>query len=148
MIRCQLCGRKFKNKRGLYIHFARTHDVRGPHDRLSLKVVKEFFPLLKKRHWAKAERFLNLIVEKAGKDEWVNGYVHALNGMITALRIPYSPPHPYIVKLDEFDTKHLQEAKTRLNKLRDTLNNKSTFDAAYFQAWEDFIHYMLQQQAR
>lgn len=147
MIRCQLCGREFKSERGVSIHLARTHGVRGPHDRLSLKTIKEFFPLLKKRRWTKAERFLRLVVEKDVEDEWINGYIHALNGMITALKVPYSSPQPYIVKLEEFGNKKLQEAKNLFNELCNSLNSKSAFDAAYFQAWEDFIDYMLQQQA-
>ncbi len=84
-------------------------------------------------------------MEKTVEDEWINGYVHALNGMITALRVPYSTPRPYIVKLEEFDNENLQEAKPMFNELDNTLANKSAFDVAYFQAWGDFINHSFQQ---
>jgi hypothetical protein len=143
MVRCLLCDKKFKTERGLYAHLARTHDIHGPHGRLSLKTIQKFFPLLEKRRWAKAEKFLKLTVKKIGEDKWIKGYIHALNGMITALRVTYSPPQPYIVKLEEFDNKKLQEVKDMFNELSNTLNSKNAFDAAYFQAWDDFIHYGL-----
>ncbi len=91
----------------------------------------------------KAEKFLELTVKKIGEDEWVEGYIHALNGMITALKASYSPPQPYIVKLKEFGSKRLQEVKDVFTELSDTLDGKNTFDAAYFQAWEDFTQYAL-----
>jgi hypothetical protein len=143
MVRCLLCDKKFKTERGLSVHLARTHDIHGPHGRLSLKTIQKFFPLLKKRQWAKAEKFLKQTVKKIGEDEWVKGYIHALNGMITALKATYSPPQPYIVKLKEFSSKRLQEVKDVFTELSDTLDNKNTFDAAYFQAWEDFTQYAL-----
>jgi hypothetical protein len=128
------------------VHLARTHNIHGPHGRLSLKTIQKFFPLLKKRQWAKAEKFLKLTLKKMGEDEWVKGYIHALNGMITALKVTYSPPQPYIVKLKEFSNKKLQEIKNKFTELSDTLDNKNTFDAAYFQAWEDFTQYALRAQ--
>ena len=146
MFRCLLCDKKFKTERGLSVHLARTHNIRGPHGRLSLKTVQTFFPLLKKRQWAKAEKILELAVKKIEEDEWVKGYIHALNGMIAALKISYSPPQPYIVKLKEFSSKKLQEVKDMFNELSDTLDDKNAFDAAYFQAWEDFTQYALRAQ--
>lgn len=125
------------------MHLSRTHDIQGPHGRLSLKVIQKFFPLLKKRQWAKAEKFLKLAVKKIDEDDWVKGYIHALNGMINALKAPYSPPQPYIVKLKEFNSGKLQEAKDVFTELSNTLNSKNEFDAAYFSAWEDFTHYSL-----
>jgi len=125
------------------VHLTRTHDIHGPHGRLSLEAIQKFFPLLKKRRWAKAEKFLKLAVKKIGEDEWVKGYIYALNGMIAALKVTYSPPQPYIVKLNEFSSKKLQEVKDSFTELSYTLDNKNEFDAAYFQAWEDFTQYVL-----
>ncbi len=146
MVHCLLCHKKFKTERGLSVHLARTHDTHGTHGRLSLRAIQKFFPLLKKRQWAKAEKFLKVVVKKVGEDEWVRGYVHALNGMITALKLSYSPPQPYIVELKEFGSKKLQEVKDVFTELSNALNNKNTFDAAYFQAWEDFTQYALKAQ--
>jgi hypothetical protein len=111
-----------------------------------LKTVQKFFPLLERRRWAKAEKFLELTVKNLGEDEWINGYVHALSGMIAALKMSNSPPPPYIVKLEDLGNKKLEEVKDRFNDLSDTLDNKNAFDAAYFRAWEDFTQYSLNTQ--
>ncbi|MFQ6086276.1 MAG: hypothetical protein ACE5OY_08480 [Candidatus Bathyarchaeia archaeon] len=42
MIVCELCGRGFRSERGLSVHLARVHGVRGAHGRLSVKVVHRF----------------------------------------------------------------------------------------------------------
>lgn len=126
------------------MHLARTHDVRGPRGRLSLKIIYRFFPLLRKRRWAKAERFLKRDVEKDEEDEWIKGYAHALGGMITALRMDHSPPQPYILKLKSYDRRRLQEAKKQLIRQSKTPPN-TEFDQGYFQAWTDYIYYVLHQ---
>jgi len=146
MFRCLLCDKKFRTRRGLSVHLSRTHAVHGVHGRLSLKTVQEFFPLLKKRRWAKAQKFLDLTVKKLGDDEWINGYVHALSGMIAALKMSNSPPQPYIVKLEDFGYKKLKEVKEMFTGLSDTMDSKNTFDAAFFKAWEDFAQYALKKQ--
>jgi hypothetical protein len=111
-----------------------------------LIAIQEFFPLLKRRRWAKAEKFLELTVKKLDEDEWINGYVHALSGMIAALKMSNSPPQPYVVKLEDFDNKKLHEVKDMFTELSNTLDSKNAFDAAYFQAWEDFTQYSLRTQ--
>jgi hypothetical protein len=146
MVRCLLCEKKFKTKRGLSLHLARTHNIHGAHGRFSLKTIQKFFPLLKKRQWAKAEKFLKSNIKRFEEDDWIKGYTHALNGMITALKVTYSPPQPFIVKLKEFSTKKLQEVKEMFTELSNALDNKNTFDSAYFQAWEDFTQYVLRTQ--
>lgn len=128
------------------MHLSRTHNIQGSHGRLSLKAIQEFFPLLKRRRWAKAEKFLELTVKKLGEDEWINGYVHALSGMISALKMSNSPPQPYIVKLEDFGNNRLQKVKDIFTEISNTLDSKNTFDAAYFQAWEDFTQYVLRTQ--
>jgi hypothetical protein len=57
-----------------------------------------------------------------------------------------SPPHPYIVKLEDFGNKKLEEVKDMFTDLSNTLDNKNAFDAAYFRAWEDFAQYALNTQ--
>lgn len=143
MVRCQLCNKEFKTERGLSVHLTRTHNIQGPHGRLSLNTSKNFFPLLEKNRWSKAEKHLKIKEENSDDDEWIRGYLHALRGMITALRVSYSPPQPYIVNLKEFSNKKLQEVKESFSELSDKLNRKKPFDAAYFQAWEDFTQYIL-----
>jgi hypothetical protein len=143
MFRCLLCKKDFKTKRGLSQHLARTHDIHGPHGRLSLKTIQEFFPLLEKKSLAKAKKFLKHAKENTVNDDWTKGYIHALSGMIISLKGSHSSPEPYIVMLKEFKSQKLQEVKDVFNNFSNYLNSKSTFDAAYFQAWEDFTLYAL-----
>jgi hypothetical protein len=105
-----------------------------------------FFPLLEKNRWAKAEKLLTKVTKTIEIDEWTRGYLHALSGMIIALRISHSTPQPYIVDLNDKNTKKLEEAKNSFNKLSKKLTNKKQFDAAYFHAWQDFTQYLLKTQ--
>lgn len=143
MLRCLLCDKKFKTERGLSVHLTRTHNIRGPRGRLSLDTIQRFFPLLEKKRWAKAERKLKKTAENLDNDEWVNGYLHALSGMITALKSSYSIPPPYVINLKEQNDKKLQKAKKKFSDFSNKLNTKNEFDAAYFQAWEDYTQYTL-----
>jgi hypothetical protein len=142
-ISCQLCDRKFKSKPGLYVHLARTHNFRGSRGRLSMKAIYNLFPLIRKRRWTRAEKLLRVVVKTNSEDEWIKGYVHALRGMITSLRVPYSPHQPYIIKLKKLDKNKLMEAKKSFNELVNKLKRKSIFDSGYFQAWHDFAYYKL-----
>jgi hypothetical protein len=145
MIACQLCGREFKNELGISIHLARVHHIRGDRERLSLKTIHNFYPLLKKRRWTAAEGFLKLITEKRLDDEWIEGYVHALAGMIEALKANH-PPQPYIVELKRYDGNQLQVTKEEFLSQSTPLSTE--FDLGYFRAWVDYIRYLLYQQSR
>lgn len=146
MVCCLLCDKELKTNRGLSVHLSRKHNVHGPHGRLALSVIGEFFPLLEKNRWAKAKRLLTRLKQNAEDDEWIKGYTHALNGMIEALNTSYSAPRPYILGLEEFSTKKLQEVKYGFRKLSAVLESKKEFDAAYFQAWQDFTNYVIKRQ--
>lgn len=143
MVRCLLCDKTFKTERGLSIHLSRTHAVHGFHGRLSLQTIEKFFPLLAKKRWAKAEKLLEGVEENEDVDEWVEGYLHALMGMICSLRVSYSNPEPYIVKLDDFNIEELRKVKEEFSAFSNKLSNKNDFDAAYFKAWEDFTQYRI-----
>jgi hypothetical protein len=128
------------------VHLARIHDVRGPRGRLSIKVIYRLFPLLKKRRWAKAKRFLKRNGENYVEDKWRKGYLHALNGMSTALKMDPSPPQPYILKLKSYDKNQLEEAKEQFSRQIEKPPN-TEFDQGYFRAWKDYIHHLLHQQS-
>ena len=133
---CGLCGRKFKNERGLRVHLARTHDIHGARGRLSIKAVHRFFPLLAERRWAHAQRFLNKV--EGAEDEWIGGYAQALGGMLLALKESQSSPQPYILQLKGHSSQELQKLKEGFA----TLSNKplnTEFDEGYIQAWLDYI---------
>jgi hypothetical protein len=133
---CGLCGRKFKNERGLMVHLARTHDIHGVRGRLSLKAVYRFFPSLEERRWSYAQKFLNKV--EGVEDEWIGGYVQALNGMLIALKESHSSPEPYILQMKRYSGQKLQNLKEDFV----TLSNKpvnTTFDKGYIQAWIDYV---------
>jgi len=133
---CGLCGRRFKNERGLMVHLARIHDIHGSRGRLSIKAGHRFFPLLAERKWADAQRFLNKVED--AEDEWIEGYVQALNGMLIALKESHSSPQPYILQMERNSGEELQNLKEGFA----TLSNKplnTTFDKGYIQAWLDYV---------
>lgn len=133
---CGLCGRKFKNEGGLRVHLARTHDIHGVRGRLSIRTVYRFFPLLEERKWTNAQRFLKKV--EGAEDEWIEGYLQALNGMLLAMKETQSSPQPYILQLEGHGSQELQNLKESFA----TLSNKplnTEFDEGYFQAWVDYI---------
>ncbi len=146
MVRCLLCDKELKTNRGLSVHLSRIHDVHGPHGRLALSVIRDFFPLLEKNRWVQSERLLTRLEQNAEDDEWKKGYTHALNGMIEALKTSYSARQPYILSLKDFSNKKLQEVKDSFRNLSAVLESKKEFDAAYFQAWQDFTNYVIKKQ--
>jgi hypothetical protein len=133
---CGLCGRRFKNERGLRVHLARTHDIHGPRGRLSIKAVHRFFPLLAERKWTYAQRFLNKI--EGAEDEWIEGYTQALGGMLLALKEFQSSPQPYILQLEGHSGQELQKLKEGFAALSDKPLN-ADFDEGYIQAWLDYV---------
>jgi len=118
------------------VHLARTHDIHGARGRLSLKAVYHFFPSLEERRWSYAQKFLNKV--EGAEDEWIEGYVQALNGMLIALKESHSSPEPYILQMKRYSGQKLQNLKEDFA----TLSNKpvnTTFDKGYIQAWIDYV---------
>ena len=142
MVLCQLCGKVFKNKRGLAIHLTRVHNISGPHGRLSLKSVYTFFPLLDKNKWTRAINFLKQAADEYPEDIWIRGYTHALKGMVNAVRYKHSSPQPYIKLLENYNKKQLQGVLEQFIKESEK-PIIIEFDFGYIQAWIDHIHYML-----
>lgn len=143
MINCLLCEKKFKTKRGLTSHLTRIHDVSDNKQRFSLYVIGDFFPLIEKKSWTKAENLLQQICTEKKNTEWMNGYIHALEGMISALKGGQSSQEPYIFNLKQSDYKRLQEVKKMFNEFSKKSSYKRDFDAAYFQAWNDYTYYLI-----
>jgi hypothetical protein len=101
-----------------------------------------FFPLLEKRSWTKAEELLEQIKKERSNTNWMQGYLLALHGMISALRDDVSH-EPYIFSLNDCSYKKLQEVKQTFSDFNKKLASKNDFDAAYFQAWNDFSYYLM-----
>ena len=141
---CQLCGREFKSERGLFIHLSRIHGVRGIHGRFSLMVFHQFFHLLRRKRWSNAKNFLRKAKEKNSEDEWMNDYLNALEGMVIALSLEHSVPRPYIIEVNSFDQNRLQSVQKDLLNLFER-PVKTSFDSGYFQAWLEYINYLMLQ---
>ena len=133
---CGLCGRRFKNERGLMVHLARTHDIHGVRGWLSIKAIHRFFPLLAERRWTDAQRFLNRV--ERGEDEWIGGYAQALSGMLLALKESQSSLQLYILQVKTHSSQELQQLKEGFAALLNKPLN-TEFDEGYFQAWLDFV---------
>ena len=136
MRNCGLCGRRFKNERGLMVHLARTHDIHGARGRLSIKAVHRFFPLLAERRWTDAQRFLSKV--EGAEDDWIEGYAQALSGMLLALKESQSSPQPHILQVKGYSSQELQKLKEGFAPLSNKPLN-AEFDKGYFQAWLDYI---------
>jgi len=142
MVSCLLCGKEYNTQRGLFSHLTRVHDVRDQKQKLSLYIIADFFPLIEKRSWTKAETLLQDLKKEIKNNEWTMGYILALEGMIYALKED-SSQEPYIYSLKDCSYKQLQEVKINFNEFNKKLAPKQTFDAAYFQAWNDFTYYKM-----
>ncbi len=143
MISCLLCEKKFKTKRGLTSHLTRIHDVSDNKQRFSLYIIGDFFPLIEKNSWTKAESLLQQINNENKSTEWMKGYIHALEGMISALKGGSSSQEPYIFNLKKSNYKKLQEVKKMFNEFGKKSVHRKDFDVAYFQAWNDYTYYLI-----
>ena len=142
MVNCLLCEKKFETQRGLFSHLIRVHDVRDQKQRFSLYVIGDFFPLIEKRSWSKAEELLEEMKKENSSTDWMLGYLLALGGMISALKEGGSI-EPYIFSLKRCNYQQLQEEQNGFNEFNKLLAPKKDFDAAYFQAWNDLTYYMM-----
>jgi len=118
------------------VHLARIHNIHGARGRLSIKAFHRFFPLLEERRWADAQRFLNKV--EGTEDEWIEGYVQALNGMLIALKESHSSHQPYILQMKRYNGQELQNLKEGFAALSNKPVN-TTFDKGYIQAWIDYV---------
>jgi len=143
MNNCLLCEKKFKTKRGLSSHLSRIHDVCDQKQKFSLYIIGDFFPLIEKKSWTKAESLLQQIFEKRNNNEWMNGYIHALKGMISAIKGGCTSNEPYIFCLKKSNYKKLQEVKKIFSDFGKISVHNRDFDAAYFQAWTDYTYYLI-----
>ena len=143
MFNCLLCTKKFKTKKGLSSHLSKFHNIHDQKQKFSLYIIGDFFPLIENRSWSKAENMLQQIRQKRITNEWMMGYLHALNGMLSAFKLGDSSNEPYIFALKRTDYKKLQEVKNTFSEFSKKLVHAHDFDAAYFQAWKDFTYYVM-----
>ena len=99
MFSCLLCGKEYSTQRGLFGHLTRVHNIREQKQKLSLYVIADFFPLIEKRSWTKAETILEELKKETKNNEWTMGYMLALEGMIYALK-EETTQEPFIDRLE------------------------------------------------
>jgi hypothetical protein len=76
------------------------------------------------------------------RDEWIKGYTHSLGGMIIPLKAKrsHSQVTPYILKINDYDRKQLQEAEKEIVK-QINAPFMSEFEQGFFHAWKDYLHH-------
>lgn len=103
-----------------------------------------FFSLMRERKFSEAEKLLKNVersLKRANPDvnsEWIEGYLHALNGMITLLRSgedPYSLMHSLDCeeKIKKYDSEVARHAENPIH---------TDFDRGFFSAWSDYMQYL------
>ncbi|MCJ7613891.1 hypothetical protein MUO71_03895 [Candidatus Bathyarchaeota archaeon] len=98
--------------------------------------VVRFFQLIKGRRFAEAERVLERIRLKTNETEWNSGYLHALDGILTAQKSNDS--YAFIKNMDFENEKNLK--KFRKEFLKEYKNKIHTdYDRGYFAAWADYM---------
>ena len=98
--------------------------------------VVRFFQLVKGRRFAEAERVLERIRLKTSKTEWNSGYIHALDGMLSAQKS--SDSYTFIKNVNFNDEKELK--KFRKEFLKEYKNKiHADYDRGFFAAWADYM---------
>jgi len=92
-----------------------------------------FFNLLIQRSFSSAEKELRKIKQRAEPTQWYNGYINALEGMLTALKSD-ERKHAFINRIERSKiNEHKKEFLSRSKKLLHT-----EFDRGFFTAWADY----------
>lgn len=98
--------------------------------------VVRFFQLIKGRRFAEAERVLERIRSKTNETDWNSGYLHALDGILTAQKS--SDSYVFIKNVDFENEKNLK--KFRKEFLKEYKNKvHADYDRGFFAAWADYM---------
>lgn len=98
--------------------------------------VVRFFQLIKGRRFAEAERVLERIRSKTNETDWNSGYLHALDGILTAQKSGDS--YVFIKNVDFENEKNLK--KFRKEFLKEYKNKvHADYDRGFFAAWADYM---------
>ncbi len=103
--------------------------------------VTRYFQLVTKRRFAEAERILERLKIKTKKNEWNDGYLKALSGMLLVWKAN-DDRYAFLSKLDLHDRKKLQ------NYRREFLRHSRErfyvdYDRGFFSAWADYTRVLL-----
>ena len=98
--------------------------------------VVRFFQLVKARRFAEAERVLERIRLKTNITEWNSGYLHALDGILTAQKS--NDAYSFLNKVNFEDEKELtKHRKDFLKQYRSKIH--VDYDRGFFAAWADYM---------
>ena len=108
------------------------------------RTIMRFFSTMNERRFSDAEKLLKSVrrsLKRAKPDvnsEWIEGYIHALNGMMTLLKSgedPYSLIHSLDCKekIEKYSGEISRHAENPIH---------TDFDRGFFSAWSDYMQYL------
>lgn len=99
-------------------------------------LTKSFFLALTQRSFAEAERTLDKIKEKAKSTEWYDGYIQALEGMIT----PLKTNNRYAL-INQIQADEIKKLSREFNSNSKNIFHKE-FDKGFFTAWANYLKHL------
>jgi len=104
-------------------------------------MVTRFFQLVENRQFAEAERELERIKQKMENNEWNQGYLEALNGILLSTKMN-NDNYSLLSKINPKDGKTLKEYRKEFLK---QVNNRlrEDYDKGFFSAWADYTRILI-----
>jgi len=104
-------------------------------------MVARFFQLVENRQFAEAERELERIRQRMEENEWNQGYLKALNGILLSTKIN-DDQYSFLSKINPKDGKNLKEYRREFLK---QVNNRlrEDYDKGFFSAWADYMRVLI-----
>ena len=104
-------------------------------------MVTRFFQLVKNRQFAEAERELERIKQKMKNNEWNQGYLEALNGILLSTRTN-NDNYSLLSRINPKDGKTLKEYRREF--LKQVSNRlREDYDKGFFSAWADYTRILI-----
>ena len=109
-------------------------------------MIARFFQLVENRQFAEAERELERIRQKMENNEWNQGYLKALNGILLSTKMN-NDNYSFLSKINPKDVKTLKEyRKEFLKQVNSRL--KEDYDKGFFSAWADYTRVLIRMRKR
>ena len=104
-------------------------------------MIARFFQLVENRQFAEAERELERIRQKMENNEWNQGYLKALNGILLSTKMN-NDNYSFLSKINPKDVKTLKEyRKEFLKQVNSRL--REDYDKGFFSAWADYTRILI-----
>jgi hypothetical protein len=125
--------------------------VNGLKSRMQLKdlvkLSRGIFRCLQERRWTDATTAMETIPMYAPLhgEEWISGYMNALQGMLVALRTSQTTQDPFILTVNTASLKTLNALKTRFyDKFHSRLD--ADFDQGFYHTWYEYVKFVIEQE--